>query len=105
MRGHGCEVDWGFIVGLVRDGEIGETGDAYGWRLGNRSHGDCVYFWGGDRIERRGLRRGDLRFEICTWKSQRCDDGSRGGILLTCRFRLADCECRWGREALPIAIP
>ena len=105
MMSHGCGVGWGFVVGGVRNGEIGETGDAYGRRLGEGSYGDCVCFWNGDWIKWRWLGPRDLRFEILTRKSQGCDNWSRSGIFLIFWFQLPDCECRWGREALPAAIP
>ena len=60
-------VDWRrFVIRGVRDGEVGETGDAYGWRFGGRSYRDCFYFWGSDQIGWRGLRFGVLRFGIPT---------------------------------------
>ena len=49
MRSHGCGVGWRFIIRGVRDGEVGETGDADRRRLGNGSYGGCFYFWSGDR--------------------------------------------------------
>ena len=105
MRNYGCGVDWRFVIRCVCDGEVGETGDAYGWRLGNWSCGDYVYFWGGDRIGWRRLRLGDLRFGVSTSESQGCDDRSCSRVSPACSCLFPSREYRWKREALPAAAP
>ena len=51
MKNHRWGVDWRFVIRGICDGEVGETGDVYGWRLSSGSRGDWVHFWSDDRIE------------------------------------------------------
>ena len=105
MRDRGCGVDWRFVIRGVCDGEVGETGDAYGRRSGNRSYRDYIYFWGSDRIGWRGLGLGNLRFGVSTRESQGCDDRGCSGVSLAFSFLFPGREYRWRREAFPATIP
>ena len=105
MRSHGCGIDRGFVGGGVCNGEVWETSDADGRRLGNGSYGDRVHFWGGDWIEWRGLRLGDPKFDVSTRESKGCDNWSCSRASLVYPFLFPGREYRWRREALPAATP
>ena len=91
MRSRGCEVNGKLIVrslrvrgvsgrlvvGCICNGEVGQSGNADGWRVSNGSDGrrrNRVRFSNGDRFEWRGL--GDLRFEVLIRKPKGCGNGS-----------------------------
>ena len=101
MGGYDRGFDGRLIIKDIRDGEVGQSGDGYGRKLGDRSHGIWVCFWSSVRFGWRGLGLRDLRFEILTRKSQGCDDSSRSGVFLVRRFWLPDRECGWRGETFP----
>jgi hypothetical protein len=98
-------VGGGFVIRYVCNGEVGESGDAYGRRLGDGGCRNRVCLWGGNRIDWRGLTLRDPRFGIPTREPQGCDDRSCSGVFLTHRFRLPDREHRWRRETVPATLP
>ena len=87
------------VIRSVRDREVGQSGDAGGWRLCDGRFRSRVRFQGGYRFERRGLR--DVRFEISVREPQGCDNGRRSGVSRASRFR----GSRSGREAFPSMLP
>ena len=105
MWGYDRGVGGGFVIRDVCNGEVGEGGDAYRWRLGDGGCRNRVRFWGGDWIDWRGLMLRNLKFGIPARKTQGCDDGGRSGVILIRRFRLPDRECRWRRETIPATLP
>ena len=104
MRDYDRGIDERLFIRSIRDNEVGQIGDTYGWRLGNWSQGMWVCLWDVDRFRWREPRLRNLRFEILTRKSQGCDDGSCSGIFLARRFWPLGRECGWRGETFPPAL-
>ena len=82
-------VDGKVVVSSIGGREVGESGDADGWRLGDGGDGrfwNCFWDWGGDQF-REWKGQGDLRFGVSIRKSEGCGDWSCGGIVLVHRGR------------------
>jgi len=103
--GYDRGVDERLFIRSIFDREVGQSGDAGGWRPSDRRSRNRVCLRGGGEFECRRLW--NSRFEIFVWKSQRCGNGSCSGVVLVCISRswLPSYEYRWGREALPPTLP
>jgi len=101
-------VDGGLIIRRICDREVGQSGNADGWRLSSRADGrfgSRVLFRNGDLFELEGS--GSLRFEISVGRSEGCGNGSCRGTFLVRDglLRLPGLEYGWGREAIPTTLP
>ena len=122
MRGYGRRVDERLVIGntcrrgidgrlVIRgvcDYEVGQSGDADGGGMDDGSGGRCrdwVCLFDGDRFGWRRLK--NIGFEVLVRESERCGNGSCGGVLFAfvSRFWLPGIEYRWGRKALPATLP
>ena len=104
-------VDERLVVRSIYDREVGQSvgqsGNADGRRSSDGSNGgcrNCVRLRVGDRF---GWRLKDLGFWISAGGIWDRDRGSCGGAFLVraSRFGLPGRERRWGRKALPAALP
>ena len=73
-------VDWRLVIRSVCNREVGESGDADGWRLCDRRYGNRIVLRGSDWFEWRGLK--DLEFEVSARESERWDNGGCSGVFL-----------------------